>query len=170
LGLSRCNWGFEYVWTFSNHQTPKISMFLILIKISLWVVRIWDFEGAIGVLNTFGHFQITKHLKLAYFGFLSKSAFKKCLDDGFINKFLFSLFVGMAPKAGNEWKDHGWWIKVDDSQKALLWFMSHPVLEGRHWSAVGKAFGQITAISPSRSDDVLVTASTEGSSSSKIRL
>jgi hypothetical protein len=40
---------------------------LILIKISLWVVRIWDFEGAIGVLNMFGHFQITKHLKLAYF-------------------------------------------------------------------------------------------------------
>jgi hypothetical protein len=31
----------------------------------LWLVRIWDFEGAIGVLNTFGHFQITKHLKLA---------------------------------------------------------------------------------------------------------
>jgi hypothetical protein len=26
-------------------------MFLILIKISLWVVRIWEFEGAIGVLN-----------------------------------------------------------------------------------------------------------------------
>jgi hypothetical protein len=44
-------------------------MFLILIKISLWVVRIWDFEGAIGVLNTFGHFQIIKHVKLAYFLF-----------------------------------------------------------------------------------------------------
>jgi hypothetical protein len=118
LGLRRCNCGFEYVWTFSNHQTPKISMFLILIKISLWVVRIWDFEGVIGVLNTFGHFQITKHLKLAYFGFLSKLAFKKRLDGGFINKFLFSLFVGMAPKAGNEWKDHGWWIKVDDIESS----------------------------------------------------
>jgi hypothetical protein len=76
----------------------------------------------------------------------------------------------MAPKAGNEWKDHGWWIKVDDSQKALLWITSHLVLDGRHWSVVGKAFGQITAISPLGSDDVLVTASTEGSSSSKIQL
>jgi hypothetical protein len=63
------------------------------------------------------------------------------LDGGFINKFLFSLFVVMAPKVGNEWKDHGRWIKVDDSQKALLWITSHPVLEGRHWSVVGKAFG-----------------------------
>jgi hypothetical protein len=51
------------------------------------------------------------------------------LDGGFINKFLFSLFVVMAPKVGNEWKDHDWWIKVDDSQKALLWITSHPVLE-----------------------------------------
>jgi hypothetical protein len=27
------------------------------------VVRIWDFEGAIGVLNTFGHFQVASVLE-----------------------------------------------------------------------------------------------------------
>jgi hypothetical protein len=27
--------------------------------------------------------------------------------------FFFCAFVGMALKVGNEWKEHGWWIKVD---------------------------------------------------------
>jgi hypothetical protein len=44
------------------------------------------------------------------------------------------------------------------------------VVEGRYWSAVGKSFGEISTISPSGSDDVLVTVSAEETSPSKIRL
>jgi hypothetical protein len=44
--------------------------------------------------------------------------------------------------------------------------MSYTVVEGRYWSAVGKSFGEILSISPSGSDDVLVTMT----SPSKIRL
>ena len=44
------------------------------------------------------------------------------------------------------------------------------VVEGRHWSAVGKSFEEILTISPSRSVDVLVTVSAAESSSSKIQL
>ena len=42
--------------------------------------------------------------------------------------------------------------------------------EGRHWSVVGKSFGEILTISPSGSADVLVTISAEESSPSKIQL
>jgi hypothetical protein len=76
----------------------------------------------------------------------------------------------MALKVGNEWKEHGWWIKVDATQKPVLWITSYTVVEGRYWSAVGKSFGEISTISPSGSDDVLVTVSTEETSPSKIRL
>jgi hypothetical protein len=76
----------------------------------------------------------------------------------------------MALKVGNEWKEHGWWIKVDATQKPMLWIMSYMVVEGRYWSAVGKSFGEISTISPSGSDDVLVTVSAEETSPSKIRL
>src|SRR5450759_3879123 len=48
--------------------------------------------------------------------------------------------------------------------------MSYMVVEGRHWSAVGKSFGEISTISPSGSADVLVTVSAEETSPSKIRL
>jgi hypothetical protein len=44
------------------------------------------------------------------------------------------------------------------------------VVEGRYWSAMGKSFGEISTISPSGSDDVLVTMSAEETSPSKIRL
>jgi hypothetical protein len=44
------------------------------------------------------------------------------------------------------------------------------VVEGRYWFAVGKSFGEISTISPSGSDDVLVTVSTEKTSPSKIWL
>jgi hypothetical protein len=47
-------------------------MFFILIKISLRVVRIWDFEGAIGVLNTFGHFLNHQTPKISMFLILIK--------------------------------------------------------------------------------------------------
>src|SRR5450759_441668 len=82
----------------------------------------------------------------------------------------FCAFADMALKIGNEWKEHGWWIQVDASQKPMLWITSYMVVEGRHWSAVGKSFGEISAISPSGSADVLVTVTAEESSPSKIRL
>jgi hypothetical protein len=44
------------------------------------------------------------------------------------------------------------------------------MVEGRYWSAVGKSFGEISTISPSGSNDVLVTVSAEETSPSKIRL
>jgi hypothetical protein len=76
----------------------------------------------------------------------------------------------MALKVGNEWKEHDWWIKVDATQKLVLWITSYTVVEGRYWSAVGKSFGEISTISPSGSDDVLVIVSVEETSPSKIRL
>jgi hypothetical protein len=39
----------------------------------------------------------------------------------------------MALTVGNEWKEHGWWIKVDATQKPVLWITSYTVVEGRHW-------------------------------------
>ena len=82
----------------------------------------------------------------------------------------FCAFAEMALKIGNDWKEHGWWIQVDASQKPVLWITSYPVVEGRYWAAVGKSFGEISAISASGSDDVFVTMSAEESSPSKIRL
>jgi hypothetical protein len=76
----------------------------------------------------------------------------------------------MALKVENEWKEYGWWIKVDATQKPVLWIMSYTVVEGRYWSAVGKSFGEISTISPSRSDDVLIPVSSEETSPSKIQL
>jgi hypothetical protein len=54
--------------------------------------------------------------------------------------------------------------------KPVLWITSYTVVEGRYWSAAGKSFGEILTISPSGSDDVLVTMSAEETSPSKIRL
>jgi hypothetical protein len=76
----------------------------------------------------------------------------------------------MALKVGNEWKEQSWWIKVDATQKPVLWITSYMVVEGRYWSAVGKSFGEISTISPSGSDDVYITVSAEETSPSKIRL
>jgi hypothetical protein len=84
--------------------------------------------------------------------------------------FFFRAFVGMALQVGNEWKEHGWWIKVDATQKPVLWITSYMVVEGRYWSAVGISFGEILAISPSGSDDILVTVFADETSPSKIRL
>jgi hypothetical protein len=75
----------------------------------------------------------------------------------------------MALKVENERKEHGWWIKVDATQKPLLWITSYTVVEG-YWSAMGKSFGEISTISPSGSDDVLVTVFTKETSPSKIQL
>jgi hypothetical protein len=44
---------------------------------------------------------------------------RKWLDDGFMKGFLFCALSGMALKVGNEWKEHGWWIKVDATQKPV---------------------------------------------------
>jgi hypothetical protein len=76
----------------------------------------------------------------------------------------------MALKVGNEWKEHGCWIKVDATQKPVLWIMSYTVVKGRYWFAVEKSFGEISTISPSGSDDVLVTVFAEETSPPKIRL
>jgi hypothetical protein len=84
--------------------------------------------------------------------------------------FLFCALAGMALKVGNEWKEHGWRIKVDATQKPVLWITSYTVVEGRYWSAMRKSFGEISTISPSGSDDVLVIVSAEETSPSKIRL
>ena len=93
---------------------------------------------------------------------------KKWLDDGFMKGYFFCSFAGMALKVGNEWNKHGWWIKVDTTQKLVLWIMSYTMVEGRYWTAVEKSFGEISTISPSRSADVLVKMSTEENSPSKI--
>jgi hypothetical protein len=83
---------------------------------------------------------------------------------------MYLAFVGMVLKVGNEWKKHSWWIKVDATQKHVLWITSYTVVEGRYWSAVGKSFREILTISPSGFDDVLVIVSAEETSPSKIRL
>ena len=95
-------------------------------------------------------------------------------DPGFLNHFMmgfsFCAFAGMALKVGNEWKEYGWWIQVNATQKLVLWITSYTVMEGRHWSVVGKSFGETLTISPSGSTNVLVTVSAEESSPSKVRL
>ena len=85
-----------------------------------------------------------------------------------MTSFFFYVFARMALKVGNEWKEHGWSIQVNTTQKPMFWIMSYIVVEGRHWFAVGKSFGEILTISPLGSADVLVTVSAEESSPSKI--
>jgi hypothetical protein len=43
-----------------------------------------------------------------------------------------TLFAVMATNAKEEWKDHGWWIMVEEVEKSMLWITDHAVLEGRH--------------------------------------
>jgi hypothetical protein len=52
----------------------------------------------------------------------------------------------------------------------MLWITTYAVVEGRHWSALGKVFGQILSITPSGIDSLIFTVHTEGIVSSKIRL
>jgi hypothetical protein len=52
----------------------------------------------------------------------------------------------------------------------VLWITSYTVVEGRYWSALGKSFGEISTISPSGSNDVLVIVFAGETSPSKIRL
>src|SRR5450759_2698547 len=91
-------------------------------------------------------------------------------DDGFMKVFFFCTFAGMALKVGNEWKEHGWWIQVNATEKPVLWITSYPMVERRYWSDVGKSFGEILTISASGSADVLITMSAEENSPSKIQL
>jgi hypothetical protein len=58
----------------------------------------------------------------------------------------------MATNAKKEWKDHGWWIMAEEAEKPMLWITDHAVLEGRHWLALGKEFGEILQITTSGSD------------------
>jgi hypothetical protein len=43
----------------------------------------------------------------------------------------------MALKVGNEWKEHGWWIKVDGTQKPVLWITSYAVADGYYYDVEG---------------------------------
>ena len=58
----------------------------------------------------------------------------------------------MATNMKEESKDHGWWIKVEEAEKPMLWITDHVVIEGRHWSALGKEFGEILQITTLGSD------------------
>jgi hypothetical protein len=58
----------------------------------------------------------------------------------------------MATNAKEECKDHGWWIMAEEAEKPMLWITDHAVLEVRHWSALGKEFGEILHITTSGSD------------------
>jgi hypothetical protein len=67
----------------------------------------------------------------------------------------------MATNAKEEWKDHGWWIMAEKVEKPMLWITDHAVLEGRHWSVLGKEFGQILQITISRTDFLIFHAHTD---------
>jgi hypothetical protein len=62
------------------------------------------------------------------------------------------VFAATAHKVKNDWKDHGWWIMAKEAEMPMLWITSHVVVEGQHWSALGKVFEQIHSITPSRTD------------------
>jgi hypothetical protein len=83
---------------------------------------------------------------------------------------LFSVFAAMAPKVTNNWKDHGWWIVAEEAEMPMLWITMHAIVEGRHWSALGKVFGQILMITPSGSDSLIFGVSAEGTPLLKVRL
>jgi hypothetical protein len=80
------------------------------------------------------------------------------------------MFAAMAQKVTNDWKDHGWWIMAEAAQTLMLWITTYAVVEGRHWSAVGKVFEQILSITPSGTESLIFTVRTEGIVSPKIRL
>jgi hypothetical protein len=62
------------------------------------------------------------------------------------------VFAAMAHKVINDWKDHWWWIMAEEVEMPILWITSHAVVEGQHWLALGKVFGQFRSIIPSRTD------------------
>jgi hypothetical protein len=82
----------------------------------------------------------------------------------------FSVFAAMAQKVTNDWKDHGRWIMAEAAQMPMLWITTYAVVEGQHWSALGKVFGQILSITPLGTDSLIFTVPTEGIPSPKIRL
>ena len=75
---------------------------------------------------------------------------------------LFSVFAAMAPKVRNDWKDHGWWIVAEEAEMPMLRITMHTIVEGRHWSALGKVFEQILMITPLESDSLIFSLTTEG--------
>jgi hypothetical protein len=62
------------------------------------------------------------------------------------------VFAAMATNTKEEWKDHRWWIMAKEAEKPMLWITDHAVLEGRHWSTLGKEFGEILQITTLGSD------------------
>jgi hypothetical protein len=41
---------------------------------------------------------------------------------------------------------------AEEAEMLMLWITSHAVVEGRHWSALGKVFKQIRSITPLGTD------------------
>jgi hypothetical protein len=52
----------------------------------------------------------------------------------------------------------------------MFWITSHAVVEGRHWSALGKVFGQILSITPLGTDFQIFNVTMEGIPLQKFRL
>jgi hypothetical protein len=52
----------------------------------------------------------------------------------------------------------------------MLWITTYAMVEGRHWLAMEKVFGQILSITPSGTESLIFTVRTEGIVSPKIRL
>jgi hypothetical protein len=59
---------------------------------------------------------------------------------------------------------------AEAAQTPMLWITTYVVVEGRHWSAVGKVFGQILSSIPSRIESLIFTMRTEGIVSPPIKL
>jgi hypothetical protein len=83
---------------------------------------------------------------------------------------LFSVFAAMVPKVTNDWKDHRWWIVAEEAKMPMLWITMHGIVEGRHWSALGKVFGQILMITSSGSNSLIFSVTAEGIPLLKVRL
>ena len=48
------------------------------------------------------------------------------------------------------------------AQMPMLWITTYAVVEGRHWFAVGKVFGNILNITPLGIESLIFTMRTEG--------
>jgi hypothetical protein len=79
------------------------------------------------------------------------------------------VFAAMAQNVTNDWKDHRWWNMAKEVEIPMLWITSHVVVEGRHWSALGKVFGEILSITPSGTDSQIFTVTTGGDPFTKVQ-
>jgi hypothetical protein len=63
-----------------------------------------------------------------------------------------------------------WWIMAEEAEMPMLWITSHAAVEGRHWSALAKVFGQILSITPSGTDSHILSMTTDRIPLQKFRL